>query len=884
MTTAPRRPIVALAGLLFALAVSNAARAQAPAEPSLGPAPRVTDPEVLAESLAGPAHAALSPIDPSDRQAVVALYNTTYVPAMAVAAGWTGSTATCTAGNTSAAYAEATMAMVNYFRAMTRLPAALPHNATKDGKAQAASLMMSANSALSHSPPTLWKCYTTAGAEAAGKSNLALGAGGAYAITLYMRDAGSSNTALGHRRWVLYPRQVEMGTGSTNNANALWVIGNFGSRPAAPEIVAWPPTGHVPYQVVYPRWSFSVNTGSTVDLSAATVAMTAGTTPVTVTLLPLANGYGDNTLAWEPSTIAKAAGMADLPVTVQVRNVKVDGVPRDFTYTVTIIDPVMTPCSYSVSPSPASIGADGGTGTVTVTASASSCPWTASVGAGSPWLRVVGGSSGTGSGTVTFAAEPNAGGARSGTLLVAGQGVTLVQAATPTAQVFRRYLAEGAVSGTFDTRLALLNPDDVPTVAVVTYLPAGGAPVSVSVPVPARTRATVDPRAAFGDQAAEFSTTVESDRALVADRTMTWAEGAAFGAHAETALPAPAPRWYLAEGATHGGFNLFYLLQNPNPAPVSVRVRYLRPVGAVLEKTYTLPPASRTSLWVDYEEFPSGSGQRALADTDVSAVIEALDGASIIVERAMYADVPGQFFGAGHEGAGVTAPATEWFLAEGATGPYFDLFVLVANPGDEPAEVEASFLLPDGSAVVRSYAIAPATRFNIWVDHADPRLADTAVSTTVRSRNGVPIIVERAMWWPGGPGTWHEAHSSAGATTTGVRWALAEGEVNLARNLETYILIANTSEATARVRVTLLFEDGTIAVREFGAAGEIPGRSRFNVPVGASFPEAAGRRFGAIVESLGDVPAQLVVERAMYWDAAGQRWAAGTNALATPLP
>jgi hypothetical protein len=53
--------------------------------------------------------------------------------------------------------------------------------------------------------------------------------------------------------------------------------------------------------------------------------------------------------------------------------------------------------------------------------------------------------------------------------------------------------------------------------------------------------------------------------------------------------------------------------------------------------------------------------------------------------------------------------------------------------------------------------------------------------------------------------------------------------------------------------------------------------------VGAFFPQAAGTRFGAMVESLGETPAQIVVERALYWDAAGQRWAAGTNALATRL-
>ena len=49
------------------------------------------------------------------------------------------------------------------------------------------------------------------------------------------------------------------------------------------------------------------------------------------------------------------------------------------------------------------------------------------------------------------------------------------------------------------------------------------------------------------------------------------------------------------------------------------------------------------------------------------------------------------------------------------------------------------------------------------------------------------------------------------------------------------------------------------------------------------FPQAVGKRFGAIVESLGTTPAQVVVEQAMYWDALGQAWAAGTNALATRL-
>ena len=61
--------------------------------------------------------------------------------------------------------------------------------------------------------------------------------------------------------------------------------------------------------------------------------------------------------------------------------------------------------------------------------------------------------------------------------------------------------------------------------------------------------------------------------------------------------------------------------------------------------------------------------------------------------------------------------------------------------------------------------------------------------------------------------------------------------------------------------------------------------SRFNIAPAADefFPETRGRKFGMLVESIGAAPAQIVVERAMYSDANGVDWAAGTNALATKL-
>ena len=46
---------------------------------------------------------------------------------------------------------------------------------------------------------------------------------------------------------------------------------------------------------------------------------------------------------------------------------------------------------------------------------------------------------------------------------------------------------------------------------------------------------------------------------------------------------------------------------------------------------------------------------------------------------------------------------------------------------------------------------------------------------------------------------------------------------------------------------------------------------------------SVGKRFGALVESLGTTPVPIVVERAMYRNANGQPWAAGTNAPGTKL-
>jgi hypothetical protein len=95
-------------------------------------------------------------------------------------------------------------------------------------------------------------------------------------------------------------------------------------------------------------------------------------------------------------------------------------------------------CVFTVDPRSDSVSAGGGRKTITVTASSRQCAWTAR--SNVEWLAVRDGAQGTGTGPVTYEARGTTGPTRSGTLLVAGQVVTVTQgdgcttSITPTSQ------------------------------------------------------------------------------------------------------------------------------------------------------------------------------------------------------------------------------------------------------------------------------------------------------------------------------------------------------------------------------------------------------------------------------------------------------------------
>jgi all-beta uncharacterized protein len=89
--------------------------------------------------------------------------------------------------------------------------------------------------------------------------------------------------------------------------------------------------------------------------------------------------------------------------------------------------PTPSPCTFVISPTGVSIDATGGQRSITVS-SAQNCPWKATTTVN--WIGVTSGSEGTGDGMVTVSVGPNSGPARTATVTIASQTLSIEQAAS----------------------------------------------------------------------------------------------------------------------------------------------------------------------------------------------------------------------------------------------------------------------------------------------------------------------------------------------------------------------------------------------------------------------------------------------------------------------
>jgi hypothetical protein len=214
----------------------------------------------------------------------------------------------------------------------------------------------------------------------------------------------------------------------------------------------------------------------------------------------------------------------------------------------------------------------------------------------------------------------------------------------------------------------------------------------------------------------------------------------------------------FAEGATGSFFDLDLTLANPQGTDAPFTIDFLPEGGAPIPFAGSIAASSSFPLAVD-TVVPAAS---------VSAVVHSTNGVRLAAERAMY--LPGQrLFEGGHESAGVNQTSKQWFLAEGATGSFFDCFVLISNPNSAAANVNLSYLpdlhpagesesisgggasaLPQsrihGAADLHAESVEPSKHLRerrcggAWRGHVQRRRAGAELSA---DRGGEGVVLER---------------------------------------------------------------------------------------------------------------------------------------------
>lgn len=302
---------------------------------------------------------------------------------------WTGNYST-SAGSVSKEFVADVERRLNYFRAMCGSPAGAqvntgstavikeedphkpPSSTLKSTAAQLGAMMLvknfnaatGENPAMNHNPASSLKGWSTSAWNADANGNLAFGLYGPGAITEYMIEAQPADAALsiwnssvGHRRWCLYPIGTDYATGDQPGASALvpptnvFYVSQNASELASPDknsFISYPPSGFFPAQLNTPFWSLSY---SGADFSAAIVKMTnsAGTT---VPLKSVRNTveFGDPAIVWQVSAaVASQNVYNDTSYRIQVSGIEGPGVPKNHSYSVTLINPNRITSNQSVS-------------------------------------------------------------------------------------------------------------------------------------------------------------------------------------------------------------------------------------------------------------------------------------------------------------------------------------------------------------------------------------------------------------------------------------------------------------------------------------------------------------------------------------------------------
>jgi SpoIID/LytB domain protein len=296
----------------------------------------------------------------------------------------------------------------------------------------------------------------------------------------------------------------------------------------------------------------------------------------------------------------------------------------------------------------------------------------------------------------------------------------------------RWYFAEGYTGGNFDTFVLVQNPNTTEAHLTASFMGDSGVVDEFIYTLSPSSRMTIWMDQEPGLDNGEFSTKLDSDLAVVAERAVYFDYEGKKGGTASEGMPEPAARWYFAEGYTGNDFDTWILLSNPNETAAEVALTFMLPDASTTELPCEVAPLSRATVHVD--------DVAGLENAEFSTSVES--SIPLVAERAMYFDYFQKI--GGHDVMGNKQPSDQWYFAEGYTAGDFDTYILLQNPGSQPAETTLFFMLGDGSVTELQAVLQPHSRHTV---HADDiaGLEEAEFSTHIRSTQ--PIMAERAMYF-----------------------------------------------------------------------------------------------------------------------------------------
>ncbi|MGH2459059.1 MAG: hypothetical protein ACRDIY_09360, partial [Chloroflexota bacterium] len=243
---------------------------------------------------------------------------------------------------------------------------------------------------------------------------------------------------------------------------------------------------------------------------------------------------------------------------------------------------------------------------------------------------------------------------------------------------------------------------------------------------------------------------------------------------------------------TQNPFQTWLLLQNPNNQTAIATITYfLLGGGTPVTQTMSLPPTSRTSIFVNQVLPNAAFSSRVTSNLP------------IVVERSMFR-FPGN---AATDNPGVNSPSSSWFFADANTtqgASPFDTFLLLENPNASPATATIN-LYQNGSVVTFTQQLAAQSRQSVFLNQV---LANARFGIQVSATQ--PIIAERSEFFNPEP---RGAISTQGATALASTWFLPEGSTQ--PPFTEVIAILNPTASNMSAHIDFDLPSGQVIGRDF---------------------------------------------------------------------